>query len=362
MSKKIRVAVMFGGKSGEHDVSLSSASSVMKSMDLNQYQILPIGITKDGEWKVGSLGLAMLNKHFSEEEYKQIEAQIPADFTKFDPLNVEQIDVVFPVLHGTYGEDGTMQGLLEIANVPYVGTGVLASAVGMDKVLSKKVFEQVGLPQCKYLHYLRTQYEKKPNQIVNQIVSQLGFPCIVKPANMGSSVGISKAKNEEELVEALRLAFQYDRKVVIEEFVPAHEVEVAVLGNDEPEASVPGEIISSSEEFYDYKAKYIDGKSVMQIPANLPEEVALQIRAMAIKAYQALDCTGLSRVDFFVRKDTGEVLINEINTMPGFTPYSMYAKLWENSGVSYSNLVNRLITLAFERHAVKSQLETKFEI
>ncbi len=362
MNNKIRVAVMFGGKSGEHDVSLSSASSVIKSMDLEQYQILPIGITKDGEWKAGSLGLAMLSKHFTEEEYNQINEQIPEDFTQFNPLRVDQIDVVFPVLHGTYGEDGTMQGLLEIANLPYVGTGVLASAVGMDKVLSKKVFEQVGLPQCKYLHYLRTQFEKNEEYIINQIVSQLGFPCIVKPANMGSSVGISKAKNEEELVAALELAFQYDRKVVIEEFVPAHEVEVAVLGNDNPEASVPGEIISSSEEFYDYKAKYIDGKSIMKIPADLTEEVALQIRAMAIKAYQAIDCSGLSRVDFFIRKDTGEILINEINTMPGFTPYSMYAKLWENSGLSYSDLVTRLIELAFERHAEKSQLETKFEI
>ncbi|SFJ42648.1 D-alanine--D-alanine ligase [Thermoflavimicrobium dichotomicum] len=367
MDRKIRVAVLFGGKSGEHEVSLSSAASVIRSMDPNKYEVLPIGITKEGEWKIGDSSLPLLASYLAEEKLAEIQNQLPAVTISADEkqtlpsFRAGEIDVVFPVLHGTYGEDGTMQGLLEIANVPYVGSGVLASAVGMDKVISKKIFEQAGLPQCKYVYYLRTQYEANYEYVIRQIENELGYPCFVKPANLGSSVGISKAMNQQELVAALNTAFRYDRKVIVEEYVPAREVEVAVLGNDFPEASVPGEIISSND-FYDYKAKYIDGKSVMQIPADLPEDVALQIRAMAIKAYQSIDCAGLARVDFFVRKDNEDILINEINTMPGFTPYSMYAKLWEYSGIDYSELVSRLIDLAIDRYDEKSRLLTKFEV
>ncbi|RAL26688.1 D-alanine--D-alanine ligase [Thermoflavimicrobium daqui] len=367
MNKKIRVAVLFGGKSGEHDVSLSSAASVIKAMDKAKYEVLPIGITKDGEWRLGSASIPLLTSNMGDQELKELQSQLPTvsiqthEKQTLPSFRPDEIDVVFPVLHGTYGEDGTMQGLLEIANIPYVGAGVLASAVGMDKVISKKVFAQAGLPQCKYVSYLRNQFEKDQDHVISQIEMALGYPCFVKPANLGSSVGISKANNSEELVQALNDAFLFDRKAIIEEFVPAREIEVAVLGNDFPEASVPGEIVSSND-FYDYKAKYIDGKSVMEIPAQLPEDVALQVRAMAIKAYQAIDCTGLARVDFFVRRDNGEVLLNEVNTLPGFTPYSMYAKLWEYSGISYSELVTKLINLAIERYEEKSRLITKFEV
>jgi D-alanine-D-alanine ligase len=365
MKKKLRVAVMFGGKSGEHDVSLSSAASVIQSMDPEKYEVIPVGITREGHFKLGHESLPMIAGNLKEERFSELQSNLPAllstgkgNLPAFQP---GEIDVVFPVLHGTYGEDGTIQGLLEIANLPYVGAGVLASAVGMDKVVAKKIFSQAGLPQCKYVHFLKSEVQKRREEVINAIERELGYPCFVKPANLGSSVGISKAKNRDELIAALDLACQYDRKIVVEEFVPAHEVEVAVLGNDEPEASVPGEIISSNE-FYDYRAKYIDGKSVMRIPADLPSDTAKQVREMAIRAFKAIDCTGLARVDFFIRKDNGEALINEINTMPGFTPYSMYAKLWEHSGISYSELVDRLIQLAIERHDEKASLKTTFEV
>jgi D-alanine-D-alanine ligase len=365
MKKKIRVAVLFGGKSGEHDVSLLSAASVIKAMDPEKYEVIPVGITKEGAWRLGEQSLPMIAPNIEKNKLQALQSNLPvlqsgggANLPVFQP---GEIDVVFPVLHGTYGEDGTIQGLLEIADIPYVGAGVLASAVGMDKVIFKKIMEQEGLPQGRYLYFLKKQVEKDPDAVVEQIEQDFGYPCFVKPANLGSSVGISKAKDREELLAALQLAGRYDRKIIVEEFIPAREVEVAVLGNDEPQASVPGEIISSSD-FYDYKAKYIDGKSELRIPADLPADVAERVRNMALRVYKAIDCSGLARVDFFIRKDTGEVLVNEINTMPGFTPFSMYAKLWEHSGISYSELISCLIDLAIERHEEKSKLQTTFEL
>ncbi|MFC7440804.1 D-alanine--D-alanine ligase [Laceyella putida] len=364
MSKKLRVAVLFGGKSGEHEVSLASAASVLKALDREKFDIIPIGITQEGLFRLGVDALPMLEGKAEQEEINRLQRSLPAVVSgthRLPAFRKEEFDVVFPVLHGTYGEDGTIQGFLEIANIPYVGAGVLASSVGMDKAVSKKVFAEAGLPQAKYVSILKADFKREREAVLSRIETELGYPCFVKPANLGSSVGISKAKDRQELIKSLELAAAYDRKIVVEEFIPAHEVEVAVLGNDEPEASVPGEIVSSNE-FYDYKAKYIDGKSVMRIPAELPQETAEQLRKMAIRAFKAIDGSGLARVDFFIRKDTGAILLNEINTMPGFTQYSMYAKLWEHSGVSYSELVTKLIELALERYEEKAQLRTDFAV
>lgn len=273
----------------------------------------------------------------------------------------QQIDVVLPLLHGTFGEDGTIQGLLEMANIAYVGAGVLASSVGMDKVMMKRVFEQEGLPQCIFRHFTRTQWEKDNAYFIMEIEVAIGYPCFVKPANLGSSVGISKAKNREELIEAIHSAFLYDRKVIVEENVNAREVEVAILGNDDPEASVVGEVVSTRE-FYDYKAKYVDGTSSMIIPAEIPDELSERIRELAIRAYQAVDGSGLSRIDFFIRKEDNQLFINEINTMPGFTPFSMYPLLWKETGKPYAQLLDELIGLALKRHQDKQRLQYSFEV
>lgn len=377
LSKRVKVAVLFGGQSGEHEVSVQSARSVIESMDPDLFEVIPVAITHEGEWKGGSESLALLAHSADLDKLSQLtsERQLAivdkltsnADLTSvgrrrgLPVVAMQEVDVVFPVLHGTYGEDGTIQGLLEMAGKPYVGAGVLASAVGMDKVLMKQIFSQAGLPQGAFTSFLRYQWEQDPDPVIRRIEQDFAYPCFVKPANLGSSVGISKAKDRAALREAINLACRYDRKVIIEEFIPAREIEVAVLGNDEPQASMPGEIISSNE-FYDYRAKYVDGKSEIQIPAKLPAEVIDQLRTWAIQSFQAIDGSGLARVDFFVRLDNGKVLINEINTMPGFTKYSMYAKLWEQSGLSYSELVRKLIDLAFERYKEKQRNETKFDI
>lgn len=364
------------------------------------FDIIPIAITREGEWKSNREAVALLGERFDAEKLSLQTTDVasvsesdaadggtttasPTDkATTADaaattaggggvPLTGsaqglavmarQKPDVVFPVLHGTYGEDGTVQGMLEMADIPYVGAGVLASAVGMDKVMMKRLFAEAGLPQGDFTAVIRRNWERDPNGVIAAIERQFTYPVFVKPANLGSSVGISKAKDRESLTAAINLACRYDRKIVVEQFIPAREVEVAVLGNDNPEASVPGEIMSSNE-FYDYRAKYIDGKSVLQIPADLPAETVKRIREYAITAFQSIDCSGLARVDFFVRRDTGEVLLNEINTMPGFTPFSMYAKLWEHSGLIYRKLVERLIALAFDRYAEQEKNETTFAI
>jgi D-alanine-D-alanine ligase len=382
MNRKIRVGLIYGGKSGEHDVSLSTAMAVIKAIDFNKYEIVPFYITKQGDWRSGlqlqgpveskemltfesgagarqsaARGTAALQPFFGVLPKKEevTVKSVGGSFTEDKAL-----DVVFPLLHGTYGEDGTIQGLLEIANIPYVGAGVLASAVGMDKVMMKKIFAQEGLPQCIFRYFTRSQWEKDQAYYLMEIEVSVGYPCFVKPANLGSSVGISKARNRDELIEAVQLAFQFDRKVIVEEYVEAREIEVSVLGNDEPQASVPGEIVSSNE-FYDYRAKYIDGKSVMIIPAEIPNELAEEIRAMAIKAFVAIDGSGLSRVDFFLRKSDNAVFVNEINTMPGFTPYSMYPLLWQESGKPYGELLDDLIRLALERHEAKQKIRYTFD-
>ncbi|SFS99086.1 D-alanine--D-alanine ligase [Marininema halotolerans] len=367
MNKKIRVAILYGGKSGEHDVSLFSAASVIQAIDPEKMEILPVWIDKEGHWRTGEQALLALEGKLEAkrlEDLRSTKPTLPKEIqgSSFPLIQwVEQVDVVFPVLHGTFGEDGTVQGLLEMANIPYVGAGVLASAVGMDKVVSKRIFANEGLPQGRFVQVHRHRVEKSMNDVIAELENSFAYPMFVKPANLGSSVGISKAKDRATLEKALHLAASYDRKLIVEEFIDAKEVEVAVLGNDEPEASIPGEIISSNE-YYDYKAKYIDGKAVMKFPAELPEETLEEIRQLAIRAYQAIDASGLSRVDFFVTNNDQRVLINEINTMPGFTPHSMYANLWEHTGVSYKTLIEKLIELAMQRYEEKKKTSTKFEV
>ncbi|MFF2093255.1 D-alanine--D-alanine ligase [Paenibacillus sp. NPDC058174] len=365
MGKKVHVGLVYGGKSGEHDVSLQTAFAVAGEFDYAKYEITPFYITKLGEWRQGQL-LNAKPGSISELKLTAAQCAVPAGFPLaplFEQLGagtaaagISPIDVVFPLLHGTFGEDGTIQGLLEMANIPYVGAGVLASAVGMDKITMKKVFAYEGLPQCVFRYFNRTQWEKDSAFFIMEVEVSLGYPCFIKPANLGSSVGISKAKNREELIAAVDHAFRFDRKVVIEEFVDAREIEVSVLGNDEPKASVPGEIAPSNE-FYDYKAKYIDGKSTIQIPALLPSGVTETIREMAVQAFLAIDGSGLSRVDFFLRKSDGQLFINEVNTLPGFTPFSMYPLMWKETGLPYRELLDKLIELAFKRYADKQSID-----
>ena len=352
---KIRVGVVYGGRSGEHEVSIASAASVFKHIDRSRYEPVPIRIEKDGRWVLPSAEPKALSAG-------EVIRQAPS--TALQPLDPTAavstgVDVVFPVLHGPYGEDGTVQGLLELANVAYVGCGVLASAVGMDKAVMKTMFAARGLPVvAPYIVVLRHEWERERDAITARVAGELRYPVFVKPANLGSSVGISKAKSDASLADGMTLALQFDRKVVIEAAVPnAREIEVAVLGNDDPQASVPGEIVPSRE-FYDYEAKYLDEGSQPLIPAPLTDDETRRVRAMAIEAFRAIDGAGLSRVDFLIARDSGDLYVNEVNTLPGFTTISMYPKMWEASGRSYPALLDRLITLALERHAAKTQLKT----
>lgn len=376
MSKKKRVVVLFGGRSGEHEVSLNSAASVMAALDKEKYEIVPVAITREGRWLAGitpeqlkaGADQPVLPAAGGGTDAKTV--FLPADpgYNKLAVLGeggagegAGEVDVVFPVLHGTYGEDGTVQGLLELANVPYVGAGVLGSALGMDKVLMKTVLALHGLPQARFWSCLRREWERDPGKAADEVEEYLGYPCFVKPANLGSSVGISKARHREELARAMDLAASYDRKIIVEEFVSAREVEVSVLGNDDPIASLPGEIIPLKD-FYDYEAKYVDGLSNLVIPAELPPATVARLRELAVKVFKVLDCAGLARVDFFLRQPDGEVLVNEINTIPGFTRFSMYPKLWEATGIGYRELLDRLIELAIERHRDKNRSRTTFEL
>jgi D-alanine-D-alanine ligase len=370
MAKKIRVGVIFGGRSGEHEVSLVSAKGIMSAMDKGKYEIVPIGITKEGRWIAsgdpmkaleagtleGSVPAALLGDP-SQRGLMRLEESEKAVTT----ARLSEIDVIFPILHGPYGEDGTVQGLLELADIPYVGAGVPSSAVGMDKALMKAVFQAHGLPVVEYLVIKRKEWEGDPQGVLQRIVDILGYPCFIKPANLGSSVGISKVHQRSELTPALDLAARYDRKVLAEQGVNAREIEVSVLGNDDPIASVPGEIIPCRE-FYDYVAKYIDDRSELIIPADLLPETTQRIRELAIEAYLAVDCAGMARVDFLVDKESGQIYVGELNTIPGFTPISMYPKLWEASGIPYAELIDRLIELALERHADKSRSETSYQV
>ena len=362
--RKLKVGIIFGGRSGEHDVSLMSAKSVMDALDTSKYDIVPIGITRTGEWLVGDAMSALTDGTTSERAAVLAGAQNAA-LMKIDGQSkmstATELDVVFPVLHGTYGEDGTVQGLLELANVPFVGAGVVGSAVGMDKAIFKHVMVSAGLPILPWQLILRSAYKKNPAAVLDQLEAELSYPMFTKPANLGSSVGIAKCNNRAELEAGLDEAVAYDRRVVVEQGVPVRELEVAVLGNDDPQPSVVGEV-RPKRDFYDYVAKYISDDSDLIIPANLSAEKSQEVRQLAVKAYTAIDCAGLGRVDFLLDTDTEQLYINEINTLPGFTQISMYPKLWEATGMSYSELLDRLIELALDRFDEKANSRTDFKV
>jgi len=363
--RKLRIGIIFGGQSGEHEVSLTSAKGIMNAIDRNKYEVVPIGISKTGEWLSGgdvhrrlldaAAGHPVIKgEHHPAETLAESSLALPIDET--GPL-----DVVFPVLHGPFGEDGTVQGFLELVGIPYVGAGVTASAAGMDKAICKDIFRAHGLPIVIHRTFLRRQWQADPERALAECEEAIPYPMFVKPANMGSSVGIHKAKNREQLRAGLNDAARYDRKLIVEQGLDAREIEVSVLGNDDPIASVPGEIIPSRE-FYSYAAKYIDASSELLIPAPISLEHTELIQKLAVMAFQAVDCSGLARCDFLLEKSSGEVFINELNTMPGFTPISMYPKLWEASGIPYSELIDRLIELALERFKDRQQSQTIFDV
>lgn len=385
MAKKLRVGILFGGRSGEHEVSLLSAASILKAIDRQKFEVVPIGITKTGRWLTAGGAQALLAGNFAEADGLALAAGADATAAPADAVTAMvpdaaslsldgdsgRLDVVFPVLHGTFGEDGTIQGLFELADIAYVGSGVLGSSAGMDKDVMKRLFAQAGLPIVKHLTVLRTAWEAAPRKTVTAIEAALKYPLFVKPANLGSSVGISKVHDRRELSPALKLAAQFDRKIVIEEGVAgsgksratkkARELEVAVLGNDVPKASVVGEIVPAKE-FYDYEAKYLSDGSIPIIPAKLTAAESKKIRVMAVEAFRACDLAGLARVDFLMEPDgKRRIYLNEVNTLPGFTSISMYPKLWQASGVSYPDLITRLIELALERHEERGRTSFSFD-
>jgi D-alanine-D-alanine ligase len=390
--KKLRVGILFGGRSGEHEVSLLSAASVLRAIDKDKYEVVPIGITKDGRWLTAHDAENLLQGRLVLEP-RQLRAGDPettpaaavlargeAVVVPPEPVHRERglvpfqteaaltrrasdrainVDVIFPVLHGTFGEDGTIQGLLELADIAYVGAGVLGSAAGMDKDIMKSLFSAAGLPIVKHVTILRSAWEKEPKKVEKLVGSKLKYPVFVKPANLGSSVGISKAHNRKELGPAIEEAAKFDRKIVIEQGVggeknKAREIECSVLGNDEPAASIPGEIVPVKE-FYDYNAKYLDEGSELIIPAKLTKAETKKVQQLAVQSFKAVDCSGLARVDFLMDPTTRKIYLNEINTMPGFTAISMYPKLWAASGLEYADLIDRLIQFGLERHADKKK-------
>lgn len=383
------MGIIFGGRSGEHEVSLLSAASVIKSLDPTRFEAVPIGISKDGRWLAGPAALATLRR----EAHLPATGAMGALAKASDPENGAPtarvsllpdptvggnltpapgaapalngawpaLDVVFPVLHGPYGEDGTVQGLLELAGVAYVGAGVLGSALGMDKIAMKDAFRAHGLPVVNYLPMTRRQWESDREAVLDAVLAELRLPVFVKPSNLGSSVGITKVRDRAQLAAALDLAARFDRRLIVEEGAQdVREIECSVLGNDQPEASVPGEVIPS-QEFYDYRAKYVDEGSQLIIPADLPPEVSEEIRRTAVRAFLAVDIAGMARVDFFVGRADNRIILNELNTIPGFTSISMYPKLWAASGLNYTDLITRLIELALERHQDRARSETSFD-
>jgi D-alanine-D-alanine ligase len=372
--KKLRVGVIFGGRSGEHEVSIRSARAIIESIDQRKFEVVPIAITKEGKWLAPAQSAQLLPPAVHERMAANGPAtgdvaligdpshkgliSLPNDSQSFV---AEKLDVVFPALHGTYGEDGTLQGLLEMADVPYVGCGVLASSCGMDKVAMKSLFVQAGLPICKHIWFLRSQWRNDPAKVLRKVVAEIGLPCFVKPANLGSSVGVSRATDKKSLSEAIDLAAQYDRKIIVEEELIAREIECAVLGNDEPKASLPGEYVVYDEvaRFLDYTEKYTNtGRVSFVVPAPLSKTMTTKIQRMAIRAFQSVDGAGLARVDFFLPRNGGELVVNELNTMPGLTEVSGYPKMWAASGLPFSKLLGTLIELAFERHKEKSLTKT----
>jgi D-alanine-D-alanine ligase len=373
MKTKLRIGIVFGGRSGEHEVSIRSARAVIESIDKSKYEVVPIAITKEGNW----LGPAASIKLFPSETQRLLAGQEPqraaADVAILgDPSRSglvrlgsrtgepERLDVVFPVLHGTFGEDGTLQGLLEMAAIPFVGCGTLASSCGMDKVTMKALFKDAGLPICRHAWVLRSDWDKDKNKATRKVVREIGFPCFVKPANLGSSVGVSKATDKKSLAKAIDLAARYDRKIMIEEEVVGREIECAVIGNDEPCASLPGEYVihEESARFLDYTEKYSStGHVEFIVPAKIPKATVKKIQAMAVIAYKSIDASGLSRVDFFLKPD-GELLLNEINTLPGLTEVSGFPKMWEATGIPFKQVIDQLIQMAIERHRERARNET----
>ncbi len=352
-----RVMVVFGGRSGEHEVSLASARAIVAALQKDaRHEVVPVGITRSGRWISSGDPMKELEEGGPRGALPDgstldvPDAESPAEANEKLPDTLGSVDVVFPVLHGPYGEDGTIQGMLELAGVPYVGSGVLASAVGMDKLTMKKVFAHHGLPQVEWLGLTRRNWERDAKAWVGRIEGALGYPCFVKPANLGSSVGINKATDAGELRYAIDEAARLDRRVIVERGLDAREVEVGVLGNEEPEVSVPGEIVVRGNEFYDYEAKYTEGGMDLVAPADVPEATAEEIRRVARAAYEAIDAAGMARVDFFIERGEERLLLNEINTIPGFTPTSVYARLWAASGLPYEELLDNLVRLALERH------------
>jgi D-alanine-D-alanine ligase len=370
---RLKVGVIFGGRSGEHEISLLSARAIISALDPGKYTVIQVGITHEGDWITGD----NLIERMSSSRIKKGDAGVIPVAIFPDPSRrgifiegskdsgevlekLTDMDVVFPILHGTYGEDGTIQGLFELVEVAYVGAGVLGSSLSMDKGVFRDVMRSVGIPQVETLVVLRKNVENKLDEVIGMVESFAPYPLFTKPANLGSSVGISKCRNRSDLVEGLMEAARYDRRILVERGVNAREIEVSVLGNDEPVASVPGEIIPSAD-FYSYEAKYIDDRSKLLIPAPIPFEVTQKVRELAVQAYQAVDCAGMARVDFLLDRDTGALFLNEINTIPGFTKISMYPKLWEATGLAFPELVDRLIELSLERRAERDRTEWHYQ-
>ena len=363
---RIRVGVIFGGRSVEHEVSLVSAASVINALDKEKYDVVPIGIASNGQWLSSNETLRLLKEKRSIElEQEQL---LTPDPRKQSLVAINDgggvgkaLDVIFPVMHGKFGEDGSLQGLLELADIPYVGPGVLGSAVGMDKVMQKELLVRAHIPTVPSIWFTLEEYETRHKKIITDVERMLRYPLFVKPSNSGSSIGITKAHNRKELLESIDTAGQFDRRILVEQGINhAREIECGILGNDQPAASVPGEIVPCNE-FYDYNAKYVDEKSNAIIPAKLPNTVVKKIQQYALRAFRALDCAGMARVDFLLTKKTNRIYLNEINTIPGFTSISMYPKLWQASGVSYSALLDTLIQLAIERHKAKAKLKTTYQ-
>jgi len=367
--KKIRVGVVFGGRSGEHEVSLMSAQSVMRYLDKDKYEVIPLGITREGRWLATGDPMKELQARAEEGRPKLKEPDSPRrDLVPHrlelvpgvEKTGIPHVDVVFPVLHGPYGEDGTVQGLLELADIPYVGAGVLGSAVAMDKATMKAVFRAEGLPIADYVLVMRWDWEENPTEVVQRVEERIGYPCFVKPANLGSSVGISKVHEARKLPSALDLAARYDRKMLVEQAINAREIECSVLGNDHPIASLPGEVVPRRE-FYDYVAKYFDQETELIVPADLSPQKMSEVQELAVRAFVVLDLAGMARADFFLDRDTETVYVNELNSIPGFTHASMYPKMWEASGIPYAELLDRLIQLALERHRDRSRISVSHE-
>jgi len=358
MRRKLRLAILYGGRSAEHQISVVSARSVMEALDPERFEAVPIGITRRGAWLLPARSPLELNPPdgtLPEVEAAGAEVALrPEQAAALTAPGLGRVDVVFPILHGPYGEDGTVQGLFELADLPYVGSGVLASALAMDKAMAKVVLAQAGLPQAPYLVVHERAWDTEPDRVAAEVAERLGWPVFTKPARLGSSIGITKVKAPGELAGGLAAAFAHDAKALVEQGIAARELECGVLGNDAPEASVVGEVVPGRE-FYDFEAKYLDESLKLEIPAPVPDEVKARVRELSLRAFLALDCEGLARVDFFYEEATGRVLLNEVNTIPGFTPKSMFPMLWAASGLAYPDLVARLVDLAVERHAARKR-------